>query len=100
MASSFTLANMPHVMRNSQCSDTATMWFNVVNSQSGATAKCLIGTTFQFGSTSCFVHAARAHPSIPLCQHCWHWGHSTKACQLQAPRCLQCTGPHTEANHR
>jgi hypothetical protein len=55
MASSFTLANMPHVMRNSRHSDTATMWFDIVDSQSGATAKRLIGTTFQFGSALCML---------------------------------------------
>jgi hypothetical protein len=59
----------------------------------------LIGTTFQFGSALCFMRAARAHPGIPLCQCCWCWGHSTKACHSQAPRCPQCAGPHSEANH-
>jgi hypothetical protein len=65
----------------------------------GTTAKCLVGSSFQFGSSSCFIRAARAHPCNPLCQHCWHWGHSMKACHSQAPRCLRCSGPHTEANH-
>jgi hypothetical protein len=96
LASLFTLANSPRVMQNSWKSDTATVWFNILNSQLGATAKHLVGSSFQFGSLSCFIHAARAHPSTPLCQPCWCWGHSTKACCLQAPCC---SGPHAEANH-
>jgi hypothetical protein len=47
----------------------------------------------------CFICAAKAHPSTPLCQHCWRWGYSTKACRSRAPHCLQCSGPHMEANH-
>ncbi|KXN82215.1 hypothetical protein AN958_02593 [Leucoagaricus sp. SymC.cos] len=52
LASSFTLANSPRVMRNSRRANTATMWFDVLDSQSGATAKCLINTSFQFGPSS------------------------------------------------
>ncbi|KXN84951.1 1,2-dihydroxy-3-keto-5-methylthiopentene dioxygenase 1, partial [Leucoagaricus sp. SymC.cos] len=85
MASLFTLANSPQVMCNSRCADTATVWFDVLDSQSGTTAKHLIGSSFQFGPASCFVHAARSHSGVPLCQHCWHWGHSTRACCSQAP---------------
>jgi hypothetical protein len=75
------------------------VWFDILNSQSGATAKHLVGSSFQFGSLSCFIHMAKAHPSTPLCQCCQCWGHSMKACHVQALRCLQCTGPHTKANH-
>jgi hypothetical protein len=99
LASLFTLPNSPQMMQNSRKSDTATVWFNILDSQLGATAKCLVGSSFQFGSLSCFIHAARANPSTPLCQRWWHWGHSTKACCSQAPCCLRCSGPHTEANH-
>jgi hypothetical protein len=65
----------------------------------GATSKCLIGSSFQFSTLLCFIHVAKAHPGTPLCQHCWRWGHLTKACRSQAPCCLRCSGPHTEANH-
>ncbi|KXN92026.1 hypothetical protein AN958_10356 [Leucoagaricus sp. SymC.cos] len=100
LASSFTLANSPRVMHNSRRADTATVWFDVLDSQSGATAKRLINTSFQFGPSSCFVRAARSHSGVPLCQRCWRWGHSTRACRSQAPRCPRCAGPHTEAGHR
>jgi hypothetical protein len=65
----------------------------------GTSAKHLIGTTLQIGPTSCYMRAACTHPATPLCQCCWCWGHSTKACHAQAPRCLRCAGPHTEASH-
>jgi hypothetical protein len=99
LASLFILANSPRVMRNSRKSDTATVWFNILNSQSGTTAKYLVGFSFQFGSSSCFIHVAWAHPSTLLCHRCWRWDHSTKACHSQALCCPQYSGPHTEANH-
>ncbi|KXN85624.1 hypothetical protein AN958_11077 [Leucoagaricus sp. SymC.cos] len=86
-------------MCNSVQSDSATVWFDIVNSQSGASAKRLINTSFQFGLASCPVQAAQSHASVPVCQHCWYWGHFTRSCQLQAPQCPQCSGPHSEANH-
>jgi hypothetical protein len=39
-------------MRNSQKSDTATVWFDILNSQSDATAKRLVSSSLQFGLSS------------------------------------------------
>ncbi|KXN90281.1 hypothetical protein AN958_04437 [Leucoagaricus sp. SymC.cos] len=89
MASSFVLANLPQVMWNSQHADSAMVWFNVIDSQLGTIVKCLINSSFQFGPASCPVQPAQSHAS----------GHSTRACKSQAPRCPQCAGPHSEANH-
>ena len=100
MASSFKLANAPRIMRNSRRANTATVWFDMIDSQSGACAKCLIGSFFQFSTVACFVCAACSHPGMPQCQHCWRWGHSTRACCSQAPRCPLCTSLHTEDGHR
>ncbi|KXN88315.1 hypothetical protein AN958_07460 [Leucoagaricus sp. SymC.cos] len=46
MAPSFTLANALQVMRNSAHSDSAMVWFDVIDSQSGTLAKHLINTSF------------------------------------------------------
>ncbi|KXN80846.1 hypothetical protein AN958_07171 [Leucoagaricus sp. SymC.cos] len=100
MASSFTLANSPHVMRNSRHADSAMVWFDVIDSQLGAVAKHLINSSFQFGPASCPVWPAQSHAGVPVCQRCWHWGHSTRTCRSQVPRCPCCAGPHSEANHR
>ncbi|KXN86164.1 hypothetical protein AN958_10466, partial [Leucoagaricus sp. SymC.cos] len=43
---------------------------------------------------------AQSHAGVPVCQRCWRWGHSTRTCKSQAPRCPHCAGPHSEANHR
>ncbi|KXN86671.1 hypothetical protein AN958_09809 [Leucoagaricus sp. SymC.cos] len=91
LASVFTFANTPQVMCNSYHADTAIVWFDITDTQSGTTAKHLI--------TSCYVWAACSHSGIPICQHCWWWGHSTRACHLQAPHSPWCAGPHTEASH-
>ncbi|KXN85881.1 hypothetical protein AN958_10779 [Leucoagaricus sp. SymC.cos] len=86
-------------MQNSWHADSATVWFDVIDSQLGAVAKHLINSSFQFGLASCPVRPAQSHASVPVCQRCWHWGHSTHACRSQAPRCPRCAGPHSEANH-
>jgi hypothetical protein len=49
MASSFILANMPHVMQNSCKLDTTTVWFDIADSQSGASTKRLIGSSLWCG---------------------------------------------------
>ncbi|KXN81478.1 hypothetical protein AN958_04543 [Leucoagaricus sp. SymC.cos] len=64
MARLFTLANSPRVMRNSCHTNTATVWFDMLNSQSGATAKRLIGSSFQFGPA--FVAGAGDTPPVPV----------------------------------
>ncbi|KXN91773.1 Endoplasmic reticulum mannosyl-oligosaccharide 1,2-alpha-mannosidase [Leucoagaricus sp. SymC.cos] len=52
---SFTLANSPWVMHNSRHANTATVWFNVLDLQLGATAKHLINTSFQFSPSSLLI---------------------------------------------
>ncbi|KXN82282.1 hypothetical protein AN958_02768 [Leucoagaricus sp. SymC.cos] len=99
MASSFALANSLQIMCNSQCTDTATVWFNILNSQLGTTAKHLISTSFQFGPASCFLHIACSHSGVLLYQHCWCWEHSTRACQSQASQCPQYASPYTKTGH-
>ena len=94
------LANSPRIMRNSRGADTATVWFDIHDSQSGASRKALDNKTIQFGPSSCLIRGAKANPGSPLCQRCWHWGHSTRSCRAQTPLCPRCAGPHSEANHR
>src|SRR6267154_411362 len=94
------LANSPRIMRNARGSDTATVWFDIHDSQSGAARSALAGKSIQFGSHSCLIHGAKANPGSPLCQRCWRWGHSTRSCRVQTSSCPQCAGPHSEANHR
>ncbi|KXN85907.1 hypothetical protein AN958_10749 [Leucoagaricus sp. SymC.cos] len=86
-------------MQNSACLDLAMVWFDVVNSQSDTSAKYLINMSFQFSLAFCPVQTAQSHTRVPVCQHCWYWGHSTYTCQSQAPHCPWCSGPHLEANH-
>ncbi|KXN87984.1 hypothetical protein AN958_07803 [Leucoagaricus sp. SymC.cos] len=55
LAPSFTLVNSPQVMCNFCHADTATVWFDVLDLQSGTTAKRLINTSFQFSPSSLLV---------------------------------------------
>jgi hypothetical protein len=60
LASLFTLANSPRVMQNSRKLDTATVWFNILDSQLGASAKHLVSSSFQFGLSLCFIRMVTA----------------------------------------
>jgi hypothetical protein len=93
------LASSPYVMYNTCHSDTATVWFNVVDSQSGTSAKALINCSIQFGLASCLIRGTRTNPGTPLCQCCWRWGHLAHMCSTHALNCPQCSGPHSGDNH-
>src|SRR2546423_319229 len=87
------------IMCNSKHADSATVWFNVHDSQSGASLKALIDKSFQFSLALYPICPACANPGVPQCQCCWCWGHSTRFCKAQVPCCPQCNSPHTKANH-
>jgi hypothetical protein len=62
-------ASSLRIMHNTRHSDTATMWFDVVDSQSGASAKALINSSIQFSPASCLICSTHANPGTPLCSH-------------------------------
>jgi hypothetical protein len=65
----------PRIVRNSKSSATATSYFNVWDSQSGARAKRLIGKTVFILGRPCQIRAAAANPGAPFCSRCCRWGH-------------------------
>ncbi|KXN88467.1 hypothetical protein AN958_07132 [Leucoagaricus sp. SymC.cos] len=75
-----------HIMHNSHHSDTATVWFNVWDSQSRANIKKLNGLFVTIGSAQCIIRPA--------------WGHPTNSCKAEAIYCPHCSGPHSEKNHQ
>ncbi|KAF9444969.1 hypothetical protein P691DRAFT_621036, partial [Macrolepiota fuliginosa MF-IS2] len=77
-------------------SDTANLYINLWDSQSGTRAKMLINHTINF----VLIKGVKVHTSTPQCRRCWKWGHTTDMCHHPAIRCPICAGPHTEANHR
>jgi hypothetical protein len=64
------LAFSLYVMRNTHYSDTTTVWFDMVDSQLGASAKALINSSIQFGPASCLICGTQANPGTPLYQRC------------------------------
>ncbi|KXN85082.1 hypothetical protein AN958_11720 [Leucoagaricus sp. SymC.cos] len=93
------LAAQPCIMHNSQHSDTATVWFNVWDSQSRANVKKLNGQFVTISPCRCVIWPAKAQPRISLYQQCWHWGHPTNSCKAEAIHCPRCSGPHLEKNY-
>jgi hypothetical protein len=62
MATSFNLVGTLQVMRNSPSANTATVWFDLWDSQLGANAKALINKALQFGTSACTMWGAGATP--------------------------------------
>jgi hypothetical protein len=93
------LASSPCVMHNTRHSDTATVWFDMVDSQLGTSTKALINSSIQFGLASCLIHGTHANPGTPLCQCCWCWGHSVCTCSTHALNCPWCSSPYFGDNH-
>jgi hypothetical protein len=99
-ADAFILAATPRTMRNSAKSSTATVWFDLWDSQSGARAKQVAGRSLFINGAVCPIRAAAANPGTPQCQRCWRWGHPTTRCRAKMPSCPRCAEPHTEDRHR
>ncbi|KXN88565.1 hypothetical protein AN958_07051 [Leucoagaricus sp. SymC.cos] len=94
------LTAKPHIAHNSAASDTATIWFNVWDSQTGALTKKLQKQYLTIGNAQCVIWLAKAQPGTPQCQHYWKWGHPTTACHMPAIKYPRCSGPHSEQHHR
>jgi hypothetical protein len=61
-------ASSLRIMRNTHHSDTVTVWCNVVDSQSGASAKALINSLIQFSPASCLIRSANNN-KCPFWRH-------------------------------
>ncbi|KXN87586.1 hypothetical protein AN958_08440 [Leucoagaricus sp. SymC.cos] len=62
------LAAKPRMACNSTASDTATIWFDVWDSQTGVLAKKLQKEYLSIGNAQCIIQLAKARPSTPQCQ--------------------------------
>ena len=100
MADKIQLASSPHPMCNSWAADTATVWFDIWDLQSGVSAYAIKDRTVWVDGAPCCIRCATVQPGVPLCQWCWAWGHPTQVCRRQSISCLKCGGPHREENHR
>ena len=100
LANHLPLASAPRPVRNSRSADTATVWFEIWDSQTGANASVVVYHRIHIEGAVCSIRRAQAQPGVPLCGRCWCWGHSTQACRRQAIVCPRCGGPHKVENHR
>ncbi|KXN82877.1 hypothetical protein AN958_02074 [Leucoagaricus sp. SymC.cos] len=90
----FVLVGPTQVVCNSHALDTATVYFEVWDSQRGTRAANLMGHSLQFSHWTIRILEANANPGVSLCQRCWTWGHSSKSCHAKVPRCPLCGSPH------
>ncbi|KAK1217143.1 hypothetical protein PQX77_020205 [Marasmius sp. AFHP31] len=94
------ISGKPRVVHNSSKSTTATVYFNVFDSQMGTRAKRLIDRQLHVFGRSCYIRAAASNPGTPICQRCCRWGHSANSCRAPQPRCPKCLEPHLAKEHR
>jgi len=100
LAKNFKYAAEPCIVRNSDTSTTAKVYINIWDSQAGTRARSIIDKPLLFGTRSCYVRAATASAGAPLCQRCWHWGHTIGGCKAPQLHCSHCSGPHESESHR
>jgi hypothetical protein len=98
--SRFLLAGNIRVVANSRQLDMSTAFFEVWDSRSGSLVRSLIRRTVQFGRWSLRIVETRAMPGVPVCQHCWRWGHPTALCKAKSAMCSLCKEPHHTEHHR
>ncbi|KAK1234029.1 hypothetical protein PQX77_002777 [Marasmius sp. AFHP31] len=93
------ISGKPRVVHNSSKSTTATVYFNVFDSQTGTRVKRLIDRQLHIHGRSCYIRAAASNPGTSICQRCCRWGHSANSCRAPQPRCLKCLEPHLAEEH-
>jgi len=71
----FILARDPRLVQNSPNSTNCTVNIDLWESQTGARAKALIGKSLMMGNRLCLIKDAQPCKGVPICQHCWKWGH-------------------------
>ena len=76
----------------------AIIWIDILDLQSGSTAKKLVNHCFNIGSFVTIIREANMNSGIPQCKNCWKWGHTTFACHLQGMRQLKYNGSY-KAKH-
>jgi hypothetical protein len=59
----------------------------------------LIGRTVQFGRWSLRIVETKTMSEVPICQHCWRWGHPTALCKAKLAVCSMCKEPHHTEHH-
>ncbi|KAF9040624.1 Gag-like protein [Panaeolus papilionaceus] len=84
---------------NSKMATTATVYFDLWDSQNGAQAKQLIGTSMMICGHSCLIQTATPNRRVPCCQRCFRWGHDSLHCRAKIPMCPICGGPHLRDHH-
>ena len=92
----------PHISCNTTGSDSATVWFDIWDSQKGANAIRLVNHHIQICGWHATIRKTVMHPGLAQCRCCWRWGHPTHKCRFLrlGERCAKCFGTHRTENHR
>ncbi|CAA7265609.1 unnamed protein product [Cyclocybe aegerita] len=94
------LSTKPQIDRNSTHSTSCTVYCNLWDSQQGTCAKKALGQLIFLAGWSCAIRPTARHTGVPLCQHCWKWGHPTVTCKAKQLSCPICLGLHKQKEHR
>src|SRR6267154_4313127 len=102
LAELFQLECTPHISRNTTGSDSATVWFDIWDSQKGANTVRLVNHRIHICGWNTTIRKTVMHPGLAQCRCCWRWGHPTHKCRFLrfGERCAKCFGTHRTENHR
>ncbi|PPQ93734.1 hypothetical protein CVT25_013042 [Psilocybe cyanescens] len=90
----------PCIVRTSKASTTATAFFDIWDTTSGARACQLVDKQFMFRGRPLWIHSSWKSSGVPLCTQCWKWGHPVSRCNAVAAKCPHCSGSHKLEEHR
>ncbi|PPQ93536.1 hypothetical protein CVT25_000385 [Psilocybe cyanescens] len=97
--SSHILCGDLHIVCTSKASTTATAFFDIWNTASGAHACQLVDKQFMFRGRPLWIHSSLKSFGVLLCTRCWRWGHPISRCHAVAAKFLRCSGPHKLEEH-
>src|SRR5262249_722784 len=94
------LLSAPRIVHNGRSLDTARVYFDISDTQSGVMAKKMVNRYLAVGPAACRIMPAPIRVGTPLCDRCWKWGHTSLQCRKLSATCAHCGGPHELKNHR
>src|SRR5207302_5080143 len=89
-----TLARDVRIAKRARETDLRTIYFDIWDSRSGATAKAIAGRKIFIAGRQYRIEHCPVRIVQPQCTRCWKWGHTIHRCAQQFSTCPICTERH------